>query len=216
MFTFKKVADPGTKKIEHYPYDPKTQRHYRKIVGGFVSPGPAEGAIVICGLQYSWRPPARIFVLQEFLSLQPEELILRAVDSRQNFKSDEFFSYNDENFLRYLTTRNAAVRERQGAELHLNQAPNAATDNISYHLHLLNNFLIPGSKRLVLGDGNLFASLQAVPHTEINTASARQHPLAAALGYSVAALEVYYGNYGFEDRPRRAKIDYDVLNYMND
>jgi hypothetical protein len=214
MFTLKKLGDPGTKKMQHYPYDPETQRHYRKVVGGFVSLGPAEGAVVICGLQYNWRPPARIYLLDEFQSSQPEALILRAIDSRENFKCDEFYSYNDENFLRYLITRNAAARERQGAELFLNQAPNAATDNISYHLHLLNSLLTPGSKKLVLGEGNLFAALQAVPHIEINTASARQHPLAAALGYAVSALEVYYSDYGFEGNRPRARTEYDVLNHI--
>ncbi len=200
--------------MQHWPYDPETERHYRKIVGGFVSPGPAEGAVVVCGLQYSWRPPAGIYLLDEFQSSQPEVLILRAVDSRENFKSEEVYSYNDQHFLRYMSTRNALARERQSAELHLNQAPNAATDNISYHVHLLINLLSSGGKRLVLGESsNIHAALQAVPHSEISTASARQHALVAALGSAVSALEVYCGDYGFEDKPK-IKKDYDISNYM--
>ncbi len=214
MFEYKKFPDPNRKGMQAWPYDPKTQRHYRKIVGGFVSPGPAEGAVLVCGLEYSWRPPAPICLIDEARSQQSEELILKAMDFRENYKYEEIYSYNDENFIRYLSTRNAAARERQTGELHLNQAPSAATDNISYHLHLLINLLSSGGKRLVLGDGsNIHAALQAVPHSEISTASARQHALVAALGYAVSALEVYCGDYGFRDGPK-VKRDYDVLNYM--
>jgi hypothetical protein len=215
MFEYKKFPDPGTKQMQHWPYDPETERHYRKIVGGFVSPGPGEGAVVVCGLEYSWRPPAAIYLLDEFQSSQPESLILRAVDSRENFKCEEFFSYNDQNFLRYLATRNAAQREKQGAGLYPNQAPNADTDNISYHLHLLINLLSSGGKRLVLGNSsNIHAALQAVPQSEINTASCRQHPLVAALGYAVSALEVYCADYRYQGNRPKARTDYDIANYM--
>ena len=136
------------------------------------------------------------------------------MDFRENYKCEEIYSYNDENFIRYLSTRNAASRDRQMGELRLSRAPNSETDNISFHVHLLINLLSSGGKRLVLSQSkNIHAALQTLPKSEINTASARQHPLVAALGYAVAALEVYYGNYGFEDRPK-VKIDYDVANYM--
>jgi len=215
MFVLKKISDPGTKQAQHYPFDPKTERHYRKIIGSLVPPGPAGGAVVVCGLQYSWRPPAAIFLLDEFLSSQPESLIQRAIESRENFKCEEVYTFNDGNFLRYMTTRNAQQRDKKGAELHLLQAPNADTDNISYHVHLLINLLSSGGKRLVLGDsGNIHAALQATPQSEISGASARQHSLVAALGYAVSALEVYCSDYGFQGNRPKARTDYDVVNYI--
>ena len=214
MFEYKKFPDPRTKKMQHCPYDKETGRHYRNIVGGFVSAGPAEGAVVVCGLQYNWRPPAPIYLIGEARSQQSEELILKAMDFRENYKCEEIYSYNDENFIRYLSTRNAASRDLQMGELRLSRAPNSETDNISFHVHLLINLLSSGGKRLVLSESkNIHAALQTLPKSEINTASARLHPLVAALGYAVSALEIYCGNYGFEDRPK-VKTDYDVANYM--
>jgi hypothetical protein len=214
MFESKKITDPATRTMQYFPFDPANQRVYRKIVGGFVSPGPAEGAVMICGLEYAWRPPAAIYLLNEFLSSQPEALILKAIEAKSTFKAGEIFTYNDSNFLRYLETRNASARDRKLATLDLHQAPNADSDNISYHIHLLVSLLRSGSKKLILGYSDIVAALQAVPQAEIATATARQHFLVAALGYAVAALEVFYPQYGFDDRPKNAKVEYDVGNYM--
>ena len=58
MFKIKKFPDLDTKKMERWPYDEDNDRVYRRVVGGFVPPGPQAGAVCIVGLEYSYRPPS--------------------------------------------------------------------------------------------------------------------------------------------------------------
>lgn len=201
--------------IEKCFYDEIEQRYYQRICAGFVPPANRQGALVVLGEEATWRPPAHVFWLADAQEQTLDKLILRAIDFQREFLIQDFYGRtNDESVMRYLNLWNRDQRDRRMTGLYVSSAPNCE-GNISYHVSILRDRLNPNKKTLHIGKSKrLPAALQELPAGEIATATDRDFPMVAALGYAVSALsewEYYEG-----PRPTRAKMDYDVLNYMND
>lgn len=210
---YKKFLDLDESK--YLPFDEENERFFRKIVAGFVPPGPKGGAIVVSGHEWVLRPPSPIFWISEAQEQTTDRLIQRALDMKAKFKIEEFVGFLDDHFSRYLSLRNANARDQRNAELQISPAPNSDTPNISFHVTLIRELLNPTKKLLHLGQSkNLRAALQELSKSEMDAATAKEHPLLAALCYAVSNLEVYPPDYG-DKRPAFAKMDYDLLEYGN-
>jgi hypothetical protein len=200
---------------QFYPFDDENERFFRKVVSGFVPPGPKGGAIVVCGQEWVLRPPSPIFWIAEAQEQTTDNLIRRALDMKSKFKIEEFVGFLDDHFSRYLSFRNASACDQKKPLFHISPALNTDTPKISFHVTLIRDLLNPTKKLLHLGQSkSLRAALQDLSKSEIDTATARDHPLLAALCYAVSNLEVYQPAYGVK-RLSTAKMDYDVLNYNN-
>lgn len=202
-----------TDKTTFYPYDEDQERFYRKVAAGFVPAGPRGGAIVAVGFELVLRPPAAIYWLGEAQGSSTDDLIQKALDMKTEFRIEEFVGHLDESFTRYLSFRNANARESKNAEQSVIQAPNSTTASIDFHVTAVRALLNP-TNRLNLGQSEgLRAALQALSKTDFDTATAKEHPLSAALCYAVSHLEVNQSDYSGNRSKSFAKKDYDVLNY---
>jgi len=203
-----------TDKTTFYPYDEEQERFYRKVAAGFVPAGPRGGAIVAVGLELVLRPPAAIYWLGEAQGASTDDLIQKALDMKAELRVEEFVGHIDESFARYLSFYNANARESKNAALSVVPAPNSGTASIDFHVTAVRALLNPTNKRLNLGQSEgLRAALQALSKTDFDTATAKEHPLLAALCYAVSHLEVNQPDYGGNRSKSFAKKDYDVLNY---
>ena len=196
-------------------YDELEQRYYQRICAGFVPPSNRQGALVVLGEEATWRPPAHVFWLADSQEQTLDKLTLRAVDFLREFRIQDLYGRTtDESVMRYLNLWNRDQRDRRMSGFYISSAPNS-DGNISYHESILRDRLNPNKKTLHIGKSKRqLAALQELPASKIATASDRKYPMVAALGYAVSALsewEYYEG-----PRPTQAKIDYDVLSYMND
>ena len=207
----------GLEESELLPFDEESERFYRKIVAGFVPAGARGGALCAVAMEWVLRPPAAIFWLGEAQSSNTDDLILKAFDMKSQFKVEEFVGWIDDDFSRYLSHRNAVARDQRKPELQVLPAPNTITGNIAYHVAITRALLNPTNKLLSLGESkSLRASLQELSKSEIDSATAKEHPLLAALCYAVSSLEVNQPDYGVQ-RPTSytENSKYDELNYGN-
>jgi hypothetical protein len=207
----------GSEGVSLYPFDDEKELYYRDVFAGFVPPGPKGGAIVVCGQEYAWKPPAPIYVLAEAQAGDSSDLIQKALDLKTGYKVGEFWGWLEKDFTHYLSIRNMKARERRSTEFYISSAPNSDTPRIAYHIYLTRNLLSPNKKLLHLGQSKaLGAALQELPKSEIDSATAKDYPLLAALCYVVSAFEVNQPDYHGHEKPQFTNKDYDILNFNQD
>ena len=194
-------------------YHESENRLYQRIAAGFVPPAERPGAVIVLGEESTWRPPAIVHWLAESREQTLDMLIERALDLQREYKIQDFYGRtSDKGFMNFLSLRNRGAREKRMAEFQINSAPNSNADDISYHINILRNRLSPNNKTLHLGKSKFLpAALKELALDKIATATEREFPVVAALGYAVSALTEW--EYIEGRGPTQAITDYDVLNY---
>jgi hypothetical protein len=212
---FKYQANRQGTSLRNYWYRDGDDRFYKRIWAGIVPPSERPGALIICAEELSLRPPAHIFFVDEAQESATDNLMQRALDFKALYQVQEFYGRTkDKDFYRYLSFWNASRRERNLKTIEISEAPNSAEGNISFHIGVLRNRLGPNKKTLHLGESKLLpAAFQELSMSDVSTAKDTDHPVLAALGYVVSALDSY-GNFE-RDRPEVAEMDYDIDDIIN-
>ena len=202
--------------VSNYYYREGDERLYKRIWGGLAPPSEKPGAIVVVGEELALRPPAHIYFVDEAQESALDNLLQRALDFRGLYQVQEFYSCTKDNdYLRYLSHWNAGRREKHLKTVEISTAPNSSSDgNISFHISLLRSRLAPNEKTLHLGESKLLpAAFNELSMSEVAKATDSQHPLLAALGYVVSALDSY-ANWD-RDEPEFAQTEYDIDSIMD-
>jgi len=210
---FKFQDYPQGLNVSGYFYRDGDDRLYQRIWAGIVPPSGRAGAIVVIAQELSLRPPASLFVVATGEEQAADNLLQKCLDFRALYQIEQFYGRTkDSDFLRYLSHWNAERREKHLKTVEISTAPNSSSDgNIAFHISLLRSRLTPNNKILTLNDSKLLpAAFQELSMSDVSTAKDNEHPLLAALGYVVAALDLYAADWN-DQKPEFAKTEYDLF-----
>ncbi len=196
-------------------YHPGRDIHFSRIAAGIGWPHETPGAIVVLGEQLVLpvREAPSIHWLAEFESFDLGELLQKAVELKNDFKVQTFYSgvsdtAND--FTRYFNQR---ARQNRSHEIYIHRPANLKMDGcIGYHLNLLKEILRPESKRLLIGtQSRLPGLLQEMPNA-VSGITEKDFPLLTALAYAACPLVLYpYEPEPADRQPNRCRTEYNVF-----
>jgi len=199
-------------------YHEAEDRLYQRIVAGISAPSERPGAIVVLAEESFWRPPFQVHWLAEDEASTLDKLIEAAIELKADYRITDFYGRtNNEDTRRFLELYNRDQREKRMPTMEILSAPYSDTGDIASHINLLRNALHPDKKTLHLAKSKILpGALQEIPIDKLATATDREYPAVAALGYGAAALiEWEYISSGKRPTSYTKNSDYDELNYGN-
>jgi len=208
---FKHQVNRRDSSLRDYYYRDGDERFYKRIWAGIVPPSERPGAIVVVAEELSLRPPAHIYWIDESQESATDHLMQQALDFKALYQVQEFYGRTkDKDFYRYLSFWNANRRERNLKTIEISEAPNSAEGNISFHIGVIRNRLSPNQKTLHLGESKLLpAAFQELSMSDVSTAKDFEHPVLAALGFVVSALDSYGAEWDNQEE-QFAEMEYDI------
>ena len=208
---FKHQVNRKDTNLRDYWHRGGDERFYKRIWAGICPPSERPGAIVVVAEELSLRPPAHLFWIDEAQGSATDSLMQRALDLKALYQVQEFYGRTkDRDFYRFLSFSNAKRRGQNLKTIEISEAPNSSEGNISFHIGVLRNRLSPNRKTLHLGESKLLtAAFQELSMADVSTAKDFEHPVLAALGYVVAALDEYVD--WDRDRPECGITEYDIF-----
>ena len=208
---FKHQVNRRDSSLRDYYYRDGDERFYKRIWAGIVPPSERPGAIVVVAEELSLRPPAHIYWIDESQESATDHLMQQALDFKALYQVQEFYGRTkDKDFYRYLSFWNANRRERNLKTIEISEAPNSAEGNISFHIGVIRNRLSPNQKTLHLGESKLLpAAFQELSMSDVSTAKDFEHPVLAALGFVVSALDSYGAEWNKQEE-QFAEMEYDI------
>lgn len=190
------------------------KRTYRRVVGGIAWPGDFPGFAVVIGEESYPAVGSKdyhLYVLAEAEEMDVHQLFRRCADLsvKYSVKYDvfPFYGRRDQAMMSLLNLWHRDARDNRRDVFDFDSALNSDNGNISYHINVVKELLLPERKILHLSDviekPKLPAHIQSLPPNVGSIPTDIEYPAVAALGYAVTFLKSFrYDDYEEDEEER--------------
>ena len=192
---------------------------YRRIIGGMGWPGASRpGALAVVALEHvegaSWAG-GTVRVLAEAEEGDPERLFLRAIELRKLWRAFDWLAdTGDRTMVRVLARWNRELEERglsPQSQLHPSAAPYIGEKH-GFELYLRTiRRLLKANRLRFPAESVLPVRLQEVPALAGMKETPGDYPMVAALGYALAALDLWESPGSGAEAKGVAEMDYGLF-----
>lgn len=185
------------------------KRTYRRVVGGIAWPGDFPGFAVVIGEESypaNGSKDHHLYVLAEAEEVDVHQLFGRCAELSGKYDVFSFYGRRDQAMMSLLNLWHRDARDNRRDVFDFDSALNSDNGNISYHINVVKELLLPERKILHLSDviekPKLPAHIQSLPPNVGSIPTDIEYPAVAALGYAVTLLAEFSYDYEEEEEER--------------